>query len=62
MRCVLLRRCCAMDADGMDAGFGCLEAVHLDAYWVKLCVSLQVSRAFEVICGAVAWYAVYPAI
>ncbi|MBF9173861.1 hypothetical protein [Xanthomonas campestris] len=51
-----------MDADGMDAGFGCLEAVHLDAYWVKLCVSLQVSRAFEVICGAVAWYAVYPAI
>ncbi|AEL09025.1 hypothetical protein XCR_4168 [Xanthomonas campestris pv. raphani 756C] len=41
MRCVLLRRCCAMDADGMDAGFGCLEAVHLDACWVKLCVSLQ---------------------
>ncbi|MEB2232796.1 hypothetical protein VDS41_15105 [Xanthomonas campestris pv. campestris] len=50
------------DADGMDAGWGCLEAVHLDACWVKLCVSLQVSRAFEVICGAVAWHAVYPAI
>ncbi|MEA9920400.1 hypothetical protein [Xanthomonas campestris] len=47
----------------MDAGCECLEAVHLDAYWVKVWyIAASESRASKSYAVLLLGHAVYPAI